>query len=335
MQKPTRPSKLGRADGFTLIELLVVIAIIALLIGILLPALGKARQSAIELKCTVNQRQIVSSLLAYANDFKQQFPPILNEAVDVSNGKISIMWHDEVRIGRYLPQIDKSNLTATNEKNNTVGGGVMVCPNHPQGGRSYVMNFWAASATTFEPGSRQIPTRVYKPGGDPRPINILDRERGTAFDASVDFAGRMILVGEGWSFFGSEITPTQPADQQRWFTVADFGREARRNGGRFHVASRFGAGGLPSSAIAFNPRSPEMSEGRTAQDFQSYIPWYRHPRRNREFAAIRGSSPIAFVDGHVATWQPQLLFNRTTEPARSTLQATWSLLDYALDGNRP
>jgi len=65
-----------REGGFTLIELLVVIAIIALLIGILLPAIGKARDTAKALKCQTNNRGIGTAMLLYANDYKDWFPVI-------------------------------------------------------------------------------------------------------------------------------------------------------------------------------------------------------------------------------------------------------------------
>ncbi len=63
-----------RSKGFTLIELLVVISIIALLVGILLPALGAARRTAISVKCLSNHRQIAIGIVSYQNDYEDHFP---------------------------------------------------------------------------------------------------------------------------------------------------------------------------------------------------------------------------------------------------------------------
>jgi len=70
-----------RRTGFTLIELLVVISIIALLIGILLPALGAARKTARLSGCLSNMRQVGIATYGYASEYDQEFPPAADSPI--------------------------------------------------------------------------------------------------------------------------------------------------------------------------------------------------------------------------------------------------------------
>src|SRR6266704_3440829 len=70
----------GRArHGFTLVELLVVIGIFALLISILLPALGRANEQAKRIACASNVRQFCTSLLMYADENQGRLMDVGNQ----------------------------------------------------------------------------------------------------------------------------------------------------------------------------------------------------------------------------------------------------------------
>jgi prepilin-type processing-associated H-X9-DG protein/prepilin-type N-terminal cleavage/methylation domain-containing protein len=86
---PRRPA--GDRGAFTLVELLVVIGIIALLVGILMPALSKARAQAQAANCLSNLRQINQAMLMFANENKGHLPQIGSagtgsEMIDVNGG---------------------------------------------------------------------------------------------------------------------------------------------------------------------------------------------------------------------------------------------------------
>lgn len=72
--------------GFTLIELLVVVAIIALLVGIMLPALAGAREAARTTKCLSHCRTLQIALTTYATDARDKFPHWSAWQVEGGNG---------------------------------------------------------------------------------------------------------------------------------------------------------------------------------------------------------------------------------------------------------
>jgi len=109
----------GRSlDGFTLLELLVVISIIAVLIGLLLPALGAARDAAREMTCQSNQRQVVVAFAAFAAEHDGVLPTITNGSEDdwlTTGGSAAQKWANAPQSGEIYGYLGTT-------------GGVYRCP---------------------------------------------------------------------------------------------------------------------------------------------------------------------------------------------------------------
>jgi len=226
-----------RRSAFTLIELLVVIAIIAILIGLLLPAVQKIREAANRMKCSNNMKQIGLGLHNY-HDSLGEFPPAL-DTVLLPNGTTKVhSW-----CPRILPFVEQDNLYRQyrfdlnwDEGANDAATGpikqkvpIFLCPSAPQSGRQATNRACTDYAATTErnwpnPYVSEQQARFVS-AGDPAFIGVLGHTRvvngqivpaGRTIASITDGTSNTMMVAECAGrnrrfFVGKEVTGTWTA----------------------------------------------------------------------------------------------------------------------------
>src|SRR5437762_2152413 len=129
MRTALRQNDGARAGGFTLIELLVVISIIAILAGMLLPAISRAKEAGKRINCVSNFHQIGMSASMYISDNEGYYPPRI----------VKSRWPERLRDGYKNLRLLLCPTDVQNPKSIETDAANYPADSAP---RSYIINGW-------------------------------------------------------------------------------------------------------------------------------------------------------------------------------------------------
>ncbi|MFW6066550.1 MAG: DUF1559 domain-containing protein [Planctomycetota bacterium] len=182
MEAVSEPSRRRLARdkwGFTLIELLVVIAIIALLMAILMPALGQAREAARVVLCASNLRQVNIAMQSYLQDHRDTYP--------CAEDPVSTNPHYWLWMGRGWRGFLEPYLSGVIDDDNP---SVLWCPADPESAQEYESTSYAYSLSFYHT-PEQINSCLDKADTYGNPMPSVAQS-----SAHVAYPSRKIMVGE-------------------------------------------------------------------------------------------------------------------------------------------
>jgi prepilin-type N-terminal cleavage/methylation domain-containing protein/prepilin-type processing-associated H-X9-DG protein len=309
-------------DAFTLVELLVVIGIIALLVGILLPALSAARRQAAAAKCAASLREIGNAFQMYSLENKGFAPPA---RLFGSTGNIYEVGGTSFYDGSGKPNSTPNpaywfNFLSKYVTKNKVGYAANNGSDAAQGTQSI---FWACPAwqsyNNATIGGTNVTQTGYGMNGFPEytarfPIKGLElgESSGTIQGVNLDeLVGTPRYTGPGWSNFANRWYKlrqwTQPAERALAGDCIFWFMESRPALTPPQMAGQY---------MLLNQQTWATTDGA----HETTIDWYRHgrypgtkPGTTDEFDPNGGKVAfnILFADGHVATLNDQSASYRT------------------------
>lgn len=267
-----------KRSAFTLIELLVVISIIALLIGILLPALGAARRTARDIQCTSALRQMGIGLYAYSTEYDGNLPISFTNDIDpnstTANG--SVDW--AILISSYI-QGDGANTYdeaagsgPVNEESLAANtSGVFFCPSRAidagrihYGANAYTMPVYFNGFFNNRPN-----------GGTPLGYYSVDFMKRTSEIFWIADAGQQVSgTNIGNSFSAMDSIDSGSGDTLQWYSASDTDNEDEIDPG---------------------PNEDINNQATISQ------PRWRHGSGGLENGSDGGNCNVLFGDGHAAS----------------------------------
>jgi prepilin-type N-terminal cleavage/methylation domain-containing protein len=223
-------SKAHRWRGFTLIELLVVIAIIAILIGLLLPAVQKVREAAARISCTNNLKQIALAAHGY-NDANLRLPPQYGPSSPGAPTNGTVFFY-------LLPYIEQANLY--NQANGNVYQSPPNAHTHPQ--KSYQCpsdpNYGTGLLDPGNPWALGTYAANYQVFGNPDAGDYNGSNPGANMDggASIpktfqDGQSNTIMFAERYAFCGNFATLWGHGNwENNWMAMFAYGNRAGTQG---------------------------------------------------------------------------------------------------------
>lgn len=304
-------------DGFTLIELLVVISIIALLVGILLPALGAARRSAQSAVCLGNLRSAGQAMATYAADNRDWMPGPNTSGVDVATTGIvrNSATAPTQNMDWVSPSLgDSLGLSSDPVKRvESIFNNEMFCPANDA---NYDAIFAAGPLSGLDPLSIRVNSYgamlgLQWSGANADGIHIQDLSR-QAIELPVNYQPRLDLVGAA----SNKVFAT---DGTRFVTGSEIsfnGITYQDSGGNFMTAGpAIGEGGDPFKYESDN-KTPTVDSLRFA---------YRH----------NGSVNSVYCDGHGENMSPDEAIDlHKYFPSGSTVRGAAFTMDKDFDGNK-